>query len=140
MVEPVEATDTSVTWESDNMGVATVNESGIVTAVALGSTTVTVTTNDGGYKDICMVTVTDVSHDWQTGDVGTFGSYPQTRETDDETLAGLDALTHNWVSYRYYSGTGGWNTQTQSDYMQYADVTYRGDRYRAVIFSPTDRI
>ena len=135
IVEPTDAPDTSVMWSSGNTNVATVNESGFVTAVAPGRTTITVTTDDGGYKDICTITVLDTVSAWQTGDIGSFGSYPQTLVTDSEKLTALNALTLNWVSYGYYSGTGGWNTPTAKDYMQYADVTYKGDRYRAVKFT-----
>ena len=53
-----EATNTAVTWTSDNTSVATVSSSGLVTAQANGTATITVTTADGGYTDTCVVTVT----------------------------------------------------------------------------------
>ena len=53
-----EATNTAVTWTSDNTSVATVSSSGLVTAKANGTATITVTTADGGYTDTCVVTVT----------------------------------------------------------------------------------
>ena len=52
------ADDTSVTWTSNNTSVATVSSSGLVTAQANGTATITVTTADGGYTDTCVVTVT----------------------------------------------------------------------------------
>ncbi len=55
-VAPGDAADKSVTWTSSNKSVATVVD-GVVTAVASGTTTITVTTNDGGYKTTCEVTV-----------------------------------------------------------------------------------
>ena len=58
-ITPDNATDKSVEWKSDDTGVATVNENGKVTAVGLGTTTITVTTTDGDFKDICTVTVTE---------------------------------------------------------------------------------
>ena len=75
------------------------------------------------------------AHIWQVGDIGTFGSYPQTRVTDATLLTALNAQTLSWVSYGYYSGTGDYGTMTQSDYMKYADVTYGGNKYRAVKFT-----
>jgi|LSQX01.2.fsa_nt_gb uncharacterized protein YjdB len=72
---------------------------------------------------------------WRVGDIGTFGSYPQTRVTDSATLSALNAKTLNWVSYGYYSGTGNTGSMTQSDYMKYADVTHGGSKYRAVKFT-----
>ena len=55
-VSPETATDKSVTWASDNEAVATVEE-GVVTAVAEGSATITVTTVDGNFTATCVVTV-----------------------------------------------------------------------------------
>jgi uncharacterized protein YjdB len=56
-VSPSDATDQSVTWTSSNSSVATVSSTGRITAVTAGTTTITVTTNDGGYKATCTVTV-----------------------------------------------------------------------------------
>ena len=56
-VQPGNATNQNVTWQSDNAGVATV-EGGTVTAVGAGETTITVTTEDGKKTATCKVTVT----------------------------------------------------------------------------------
>ena len=56
-VLPNNATDTSVSYSSNNTGVATVSNSGLITAVSAGNATVTVTTNDGGFTATCQVTV-----------------------------------------------------------------------------------
>ena len=53
---PEAAMDKSVTWSSSNDEVATVSE-GVVTAVAEGTATITVTTTDGGLTATCAVTV-----------------------------------------------------------------------------------
>lgn len=45
------------TWTSSNPSVATVSDTGLVTAVANGTTTIKVTTEDGRYKATCTVTV-----------------------------------------------------------------------------------
>ena len=55
-VSPETATDKSVTWASDNEAVATVAD-GVVTAVAEGTATITVTTVDGNFTATCVVTV-----------------------------------------------------------------------------------
>ena len=55
-VAPDNATDKTVTWTSSNPSVATV-ENGVVTAVAPGTATITVTTADGGFTATCTVTV-----------------------------------------------------------------------------------
>lgn len=53
---PANATNKNVTWESDNTSVATV-EDGVVTAVAAGTATITVTTEDGDKTATCEVIV-----------------------------------------------------------------------------------
>ena len=55
-VEPDTATDKTVTWESSDPNVATVDQSGKVTAVAPGTATITATA--GGKTATCSVTVT----------------------------------------------------------------------------------
>ena len=57
-VAPENATDTTVTWASDNPSVAAVDQSGKITAVSEGTATITVTTTDGGFSATCTVTVT----------------------------------------------------------------------------------
>ena len=57
-VEPSNATNKDVTWESSNTSVATVDASGLVTAVSAGTATITVTTKDGNKTATCAVTVT----------------------------------------------------------------------------------
>ncbi|GHV02673.1 hypothetical protein FACS1894159_11600 [Bacteroidia bacterium] len=57
VVTPDEATDKSVVWSSDDPSVASVDESGEVTALTVGTATITATTNDGGKTAGCLVTV-----------------------------------------------------------------------------------
>ena len=56
-VLPSDASNRKVTWYSDNKSVATVNESGGITAVKAGTAVISVTTADGGFKASCKVTV-----------------------------------------------------------------------------------
>ena len=60
-VLPVNATNQKLTWQTGDRTIATVNNKGTVTGVGEGKTTVTVTTQDGGYTAQCTVTVTDVN-------------------------------------------------------------------------------
>lgn len=64
-----------------------------------------------------------------------FGTYPQSAVTNDALLAELNALDLTWISYRYYSGSVALDSAEQGDFMQYADVTWQGARYRAVTAS-----
>lgn len=54
-VAPEDATDKTVTWSSDNMDVATVDENGLVTAVAEGTANITATA--GEQSAACAVSV-----------------------------------------------------------------------------------
>lgn len=56
-VAPSNATNKNVTWTTSNAAVATVNASGLVTGVAAGNATITVTTQDGNKTANCAVTV-----------------------------------------------------------------------------------
>ena len=69
---PDYATDKSVTWTSSDEAVATVDQTGKVTAVAMGNAVITATANDGsGVKAECAVTVYSLHIDLSTltGDV-----------------------------------------------------------------------
>ena len=56
-LEPYNATNQLVRWTSSNTAVARVNEKGIVTALAPGTVTIIVTTENGGFTATCTVTV-----------------------------------------------------------------------------------
>lgn len=56
-VLPVNATNKNVTWESSDDAIAKVSDDGIVYGLRQGTTTVTVTTDDGGLTDRCIVNV-----------------------------------------------------------------------------------
>ena len=75
---------------------------------------------------------------YQTGDQIFFGSYPQSRVTDQVLLEALNALTEDlpgeggsgsWISYGYYADG------QPADYAFYKDVTYGEERYRGVYLS-----
>lgn len=60
-IMPINATNQKVTYRSSNPLVAVVDASGIVHAISSGTAEITVTTNEGGFTAVCMVTV-DLSH------------------------------------------------------------------------------
>ena len=69
-ITPNNATDKSVTWTSSDTNVATVTNNGEIIAKSIGKATVTVKTNDGGYKATVTVNVTlDDSQTTKLGDV-----------------------------------------------------------------------
>lgn len=60
-VSPSNATNKSLSWKTSNSKVATVSSSGKITAVGVGTATITATAKDGsGEKDTCKVTVKPV--------------------------------------------------------------------------------
>lgn len=67
-VEPSNASDKSLEWTSSDAKVATVDASGKVTAVGVGSATITVKTKDGGKTATCAVTVAPVAVEGVTVD------------------------------------------------------------------------
>lgn len=78
-VSPSNATNKAVTWSS-NRPVASVDSNGLVTALAAGSATITVRTNDGSKTATCNVTVNAteeviVSFGGQTLHVGDYINY-----------------------------------------------------------------
>lgn len=59
-VTPTYATDKTVAWTSSAATIASVNTTGVVTGVAAGVATITVTTTDGDFTATCLVTVSEV--------------------------------------------------------------------------------
>ena len=56
-VTPSNATNKNVTWTSSDASVVTVDSSGKIEALKIGTSTITATTADGGRKATCVVTV-----------------------------------------------------------------------------------
>ena len=79
--------------------------------------------------------------DYKVGDIIPFGSYPQSKETDSATITALNNKApawDNWISYEYYSGTGGmfdYGTMRPGDWMRYVDIKHDGNKYRGVKFT-----
>lgn len=78
-IEPANATNQNVTWTSDKKDVATVDENGTVTAVAVGTAVITVKTADGGKEATCTVTVKEKT----SGSEGEGGSSGGSDDTGD---------------------------------------------------------
>lgn len=59
-LQPLDASNQNLKWSTDNESIATVDSSGLVTAVGAGRATVTVSTKDGSFlKQFCMIDVAD---------------------------------------------------------------------------------
>ena len=57
IVEPENAANKKVMWSSSNEKVATIDSDGWVQGLVSGDATITATTEDGGFKATCRVTV-----------------------------------------------------------------------------------
>ena len=102
-VAPSNATNKNVTWSSSNASIASVNSSGLVTANAVGTATITVQTDDGGKTATCAFTVTS-----QYRATGTTGALTWTLTyTGTLTISGNGAMPdYNlnatpWSNYYY---------------------------------------
>ncbi|MCK9561446.1 MAG: CIA30 family protein [Bacteroidales bacterium] len=59
-INPTNATNKSILWESSNNAIATVDANGVVTPITTGSVNIIATTVDGNFKDTCKLTITDI--------------------------------------------------------------------------------
>lgn len=82
-VTPADATDKTVTWSSDDEGVAAVAADGTITAVAAGDATITATTRDGGFTAHRTVTVSAARTELSGAVADTNFHYVTTKSFDD---------------------------------------------------------
>ena len=66
-IRPADATNQNVKWESESPSVATVDSEGNVQGVAAGTAKICVTTEDGGFKSYCTVTVKKTELKFEVG-------------------------------------------------------------------------
>ena len=62
-VNPSTALNKAVTWSSSDDNIASVSSTGLVNALGVGNTTITVTTTDGGFTATCLVRVNPNNED-----------------------------------------------------------------------------
>ncbi len=99
-ITPSNATNTNVTWASNNSAVATVSASGLVTAVSAGSATITVTTADGGFTATSAITSSVVNVSGVTVSPSTLSLGIGSTSTLTATVAPSNATTNTktWSS------------------------------------------
>ncbi|MBV7268361.1 Ig-like domain-containing protein [Winogradskyella luteola] len=61
IVEPNDATDTTVVWSRSNTSFGTISQTGLFTASEAGQVSITVTTNDGSFTDTSTVNITSIN-------------------------------------------------------------------------------
>ena len=161
-VLPVNATNQKLSWQTGDRTIATVNNKGTVTGIGEGETTVTVTTQDGGYTAQCTVTVTDVNKPavaedgyyeiataaqlkWFADEVN--GGKPElnARLVGDIDLSGVCSERSPWTpigdqaSYRDYRGTfDGGNHKITGLYLENKGTFNNGSSYYTGLFGLCD--
>lgn len=90
----------------------------------------------GGFGLAPKANAKDISS-CKVGDIIEFGSYPQSKITDSDLIAKIEAVgkSISWVDYNYYIGTGtsdDGNMKPVDGMILYKDIPYNGSKYRAV--------
>lgn len=114
-LEPGEATDKAVIWESSDPTVATIDFDGLictVTALKAGPASITVTTEEGGYEDTCRITVRSPEAVIDSGTAG-----PLTWTMTDRGVLTVSG-TGEMPDYEYiYNYEGGYNTAPWDEHL-----------------------
>ncbi|MEM7373395.1 MAG: polysaccharide lyase family 7 protein [Bacteroidota bacterium] len=128
-VSPANATNQTLVFESDDPAIATVSEGGLLTAIAEGLVTVTVTTDDGGFIDSKMIQVLTPSTEfnWALGQP-VVGSATPDGNNDEAKLVDDDTNTR-W-SVKEYPQSATVDLQgdikiTQTEVSSYEDRAYQ---------------
>jgi uncharacterized protein YjdB len=112
-VAPSNATNKNLSWSSSNTSIATVNSSGVVSGVAAGTATITVTTQDGNKTATCAVTVTS-------------SSITYIEDFNDNNAQNWTILSGTWTATgnQYYNSTTGAIERAIYNGSTFADFTY----------------
>ena len=122
-VYPTDAANKNVTWTSSNNAIATVDDKGLVTAKAVGTATITATTEDGGYTDTCVVTVTNNATKKVTMFVNTLHAVPNEDYLIGYTTNGDTYIMSNEVSNTNYLKAAEATKSTVGDVCRITDST-----------------
>ncbi|HEX8531772.1 MAG TPA: Ig-like domain-containing protein, partial [Cytophagales bacterium] len=141
-VSPSNATNKTVSWSSSNTAVATVSSTGLVTGVAAGTATITVTTQDGAKTATSAITVTaaSTSSTLTIRARGTCGTETMELRVNDLVVQTWNNVSSTVANYTYTGFTGGnvkvafTNDATSPcdrnlfvDYIQVGATTYQTD-------------
>lgn len=91
---PANATNKIVTWSSSDETVATVDNAGRITPKKIGSTIITVTSQDGNKKATCTVTVTEARDAGSSSETGSDSNAGSGSNTGNGTGSGSSTGTN----------------------------------------------
>ena len=120
-INPTNATNSLVVWESSNTDAVTVDQSGLVTAVAIGGGTITATAADGsGIVASCAITVVAkpadpyiITFSKESSDSGialttaSYSSYISSGSSYISSVSGITRVYPGKNGYKFGSGSGG---------------------------------
>lgn len=113
-VNPSDATFQDIEWSSDDDSIATVDDTGKVTGINQGVTTITATAEDGGYFKQCVVTVTEAN------DKPTPGNVPEPEKTTALEIS-LSDIDGHWAKDNIIQGV------SKGIVLGYPDGTFKPD-------------
>lgn len=119
-IAPENADNKEVEWTTSTPEVASVNSEGKVTALAAGTTTITVTTTDGSKTDTCEVTVEAAV----VGDVDGIGDLAYTVNTPADEFYVTWSGVANAVGYKCWYVVEGDTYETPADATDNGDGTW----------------
>lgn len=93
IINPINSTNKSVKWSSDNLKVASIDENGVITGVGYGRALITATTEDGSFKASSEVVVASYN----------MPNYEYLRETNSKTGIPSFNNTEKQTKIRYYN-------------------------------------
>lgn len=111
-VNPTNATNQGISWTTSDSTVATVSETGLVTAKKVGTATITATSSDGNKTATCAITVKK-----QTATTATItcSNPDNSKEQNLATLLDKDSFTTNGITLNNAECTNVWSITNQDE-------------------------
>ena len=121
-IAPLNATNKNVTWSSGNTAIATVTAAGVVSGLAEGTATITVTTTDGNKTAVSVVTVTagNGTYDYEAEN-GTYGGGGRTQATSNASNGFVVGNLNAVGSYSQVSSVNGGSGGTATLVIRYSN-------------------
>ncbi|MEJ2425773.1 MAG: cellulase family glycosylhydrolase [Candidatus Thiodiazotropha sp.] len=134
-LSPANATNPGVVWSSADSGIATVSASGVVSGVSTGDTSITVTTQDGGFTAHSDVSVSNQAEGYTlTLAVSGNGTISPSAGTHTYTAGSTLSITATPGADASFSGWSGAATGTANP----LSITLDGDKSLTANFSGGD--